>query len=105
MSVGTISGIGNGLCMPLMTIVLGDVINSFGETRNNKEVADAVSKVIKSSVTKTRSLVISVNATSIEYSHFSGFTRICVNWQVNFQLFGKQKKMKKTIIRFSGSPK
>ncbi|KAK9934153.1 hypothetical protein M0R45_021307 [Rubus argutus] len=45
MSVGTISGIGNGLCMPLMTIVMGDVINSFGETRNHKEVADAVSKV------------------------------------------------------------
>ncbi|XP_061991012.1 ABC transporter B family member 11-like isoform X2 [Rosa rugosa] len=45
MSVGTISAIGNGLCMPLMTIVMGDVIDSFGETRNIKEVSNAVSKV------------------------------------------------------------
>ncbi|XP_061991014.1 ABC transporter B family member 11-like isoform X2 [Rosa rugosa] len=45
MSTGTISAVGNGLCMPLMTILMGDMINSFGETRNNKEVANAVSKV------------------------------------------------------------
>ncbi|XP_040373738.1 ABC transporter B family member 11-like isoform X1 [Rosa chinensis] len=45
MSVGTISAIGNGLCMPLMTIVTGDVIDSFGEIRNIKEVSNAVSKV------------------------------------------------------------
>ncbi|KAK9934149.1 hypothetical protein M0R45_021303 [Rubus argutus] len=45
MSVGTISAIGNGLCMPLMTIIMGDVINSFGESGNNKQVVDAVSKV------------------------------------------------------------
>ena len=45
MSVGTIGAIGNGLCMPLMTIIMGDVINSFGESGNNKQVVDAVSKV------------------------------------------------------------
>ncbi|XP_021821988.1 ABC transporter B family member 11-like [Prunus avium] len=45
MSVGTISAIGNGFCMPLMTIIFGDVINSFGESGNNKDVVDAVSKV------------------------------------------------------------
>ncbi|PRQ39670.1 putative xenobiotic-transporting ATPase [Rosa chinensis] len=45
MSTGTISAVGNGLCMPLMTILMGDMINSFGETRKNKEVANAVSKV------------------------------------------------------------
>ena len=43
MSVGTISAIGNGLCTPLMTIILGEVINSFGGTG---EVGDAVPKVI-----------------------------------------------------------
>ncbi|KAL6186143.1 hypothetical protein ACLB2K_042264 [Fragaria x ananassa] len=32
MSVGTISAIGNGLCMPLMTVIMGEVINSFGDT-------------------------------------------------------------------------
>lgn len=61
MSTGTISAVGNGLCTPLMTVVMGDMINSFGETRNNKEVANAVSKVMTSTtVTKTYS-VISVN--------------------------------------------
>ncbi|ONI27768.1 hypothetical protein PRUPE_1G104100 [Prunus persica] len=45
MSVGTISAIGNGVCMPLMTIIFGDVINSFGGSGNNKDVVDAVSKV------------------------------------------------------------
>ncbi|BFG14778.1 hypothetical protein CerSpe_010520 [Prunus speciosa] len=45
MSVGTISAIGNGVCMPLMTIIFGDVVNSFGRTENNKEVVDAVTKV------------------------------------------------------------
>ncbi|XP_050117930.1 ABC transporter B family member 11-like isoform X5 [Malus sylvestris] len=45
MSVGTISAIGNGLCTPLMTVIFGEVINSFGRTGNTKEVVDAVSKV------------------------------------------------------------
>ncbi|KAB2625083.1 hypothetical protein D8674_016743 [Pyrus ussuriensis x Pyrus communis] len=45
MSVGTISAIGNGICMPLMTIILGDVINSFGGAGNTKGVVDAVSEV------------------------------------------------------------
>ncbi|KAM5568503.1 hypothetical protein ABKV19_016190 [Rosa sericea] len=45
MFVGTISAIGNGLCMPLLILVMGDMITSFGETGNNKRVADAVSKV------------------------------------------------------------
>ncbi|ONI27775.1 hypothetical protein PRUPE_1G104400 [Prunus persica] len=45
MSVGTISAIGNGTSLPLMTIIFGDVINSFGQSGNNKDVVDAVSKV------------------------------------------------------------
>ncbi|KAM2541701.1 hypothetical protein TB2_021235 [Malus domestica] len=45
MSVGVISAIGNGLCMPLMTVIMGDIINSFGGTENTKDVVDAVSKV------------------------------------------------------------
>ena len=45
MSVGTISAIGNGICMPFMTIILGDVINSFGGAGNTKGVVDAVSEV------------------------------------------------------------
>ncbi|XP_061991036.1 ABC transporter B family member 4-like isoform X1 [Rosa rugosa] len=45
MSVGTIGAIGNGVCMPLMTIIMGDVINSFGESGNSNKVVDTVSKV------------------------------------------------------------
>ncbi|KAM5568512.1 hypothetical protein ABKV19_016195 [Rosa sericea] len=45
MSVGTISAIGNGMCLPLMTVIMGDVINSFGESGNSNKVVDTVSKV------------------------------------------------------------
>ncbi|KAF7146264.1 hypothetical protein RHSIM_Rhsim04G0106300 [Rhododendron simsii] len=47
MIVGTIGAVGNGISMPLMTVLLGDVINSFGQTQNNKEVVQEVSKVGK----------------------------------------------------------
>ena len=45
MSVGTISAIGNGICMSLMTVIMGEVINSFGETTNIDKVVGIVSKV------------------------------------------------------------
>ncbi|XP_050374961.1 ABC transporter B family member 11-like [Argentina anserina] len=45
MIVGTISAIGNGLCMPMLAIIFGDLIDSFTETGTNKRVANAVSKV------------------------------------------------------------
>ncbi|XP_047333744.1 ABC transporter B family member 4-like [Impatiens glandulifera] len=46
MSVGTISAIGNGLCLPFMTILFGDLVDSFGQNQtNNKDVLRIVSKV------------------------------------------------------------
>ncbi|XP_068335797.1 ABC transporter B family member 21-like [Pyrus communis] len=45
MLVGTIGAIGNGLGMPLMTILLGEMINSFGSNQNNTDIVSAVSKV------------------------------------------------------------
>ncbi|PRQ39610.1 putative xenobiotic-transporting ATPase [Rosa chinensis] len=45
MSVGMIGAIGNGLCLPLMTVIMGEVINSFGETTNTKNVVSLVSQV------------------------------------------------------------
>ncbi|KAG5552503.1 hypothetical protein RHGRI_010552 [Rhododendron griersonianum] len=45
MIVGTIGAVGNGICMPLMTVLMGDLINSFGQTQNNKDVVQEVSKV------------------------------------------------------------
>lgn len=45
MIAGTIGAIGNGACMPLMTILFGDLIDSFGENQNNDDVVRVVSKV------------------------------------------------------------
>ncbi|KAI3759990.1 hypothetical protein L1987_50378 [Smallanthus sonchifolius] len=45
MIAGTIGAIGNGVCMPLMTILFGDLLNSFGENQNNDDVVRVVSKV------------------------------------------------------------
>lgn len=45
MITGTIGAAGNGICMPLMAILFGDLIDSFGQNQNNKDVVDIVSKV------------------------------------------------------------
>ncbi|XP_039001206.1 ABC transporter B family member 4-like isoform X2 [Hibiscus syriacus] len=45
MIVGTIGAVGNGLCMPLMTILFGDLINAFGQNQSDDRVVDVVSKV------------------------------------------------------------
>ncbi|GJS38632.1 ABC transporter B family member 21-like protein [Tanacetum coccineum] len=44
MIAGTIGAIGNGLCMPLLAIVFGEVVDSLGENQNNKDVVHLVSK-------------------------------------------------------------
>ncbi|XP_057966003.1 ABC transporter B family member 11-like [Malania oleifera] len=45
MTAGTIGAVGNGLCLPLMTILFGQLIDSFGENQHNKDVVRVVSKV------------------------------------------------------------
>ncbi|XP_022770731.1 ABC transporter B family member 4-like isoform X2 [Durio zibethinus] len=45
MVIGTIGAIGNGLCMPLMTILFGDLIDAFGQNQSNDRVVNVVSKV------------------------------------------------------------
>ncbi|XP_019418665.1 PREDICTED: ABC transporter B family member 11-like [Lupinus angustifolius] len=46
MVVGTIGAMGNGIAMPIMTILLGQVINTFGSNQtNNANVVDDVSKI------------------------------------------------------------
>ncbi|KAI7750747.1 hypothetical protein M8C21_013049, partial [Ambrosia artemisiifolia] len=46
MIIGTVSAIGNGICLPLMTVLLGDLINSFGHNQNNtNNVVHVVSKM------------------------------------------------------------
>ncbi|CAN1353020.1 ABC transporter B family member 4 [Linum perenne] len=43
MVIGSIGSIGNGLAMPLMTVIMGQTINSFG--MNQRDVAHAISMV------------------------------------------------------------
>ncbi|KAM0053902.1 putative ABC transporter type 1, transmembrane domain superfamily [Helianthus debilis subsp. tardiflorus] len=46
MITGTVSAIANGICLPLMSLLLGEVINAFGHNQNNiHRVVNAVSKV------------------------------------------------------------
>ncbi|KAL0539171.1 hypothetical protein IC582_023352 [Cucumis melo] len=45
MFVGSIGGIGNGVGMPLMTVLFGQLINSFGSNQGTHNVVSAVSKV------------------------------------------------------------
>ena len=45
MILGTIGAVGNGASLPIMSILFGDLVNSFGQNQNNKQVVDLVTKV------------------------------------------------------------
>ncbi|KAL8142669.1 hypothetical protein V2J09_015701 [Rumex salicifolius] len=45
MIIGSIGAFGNGVCMPLMTIIFGQLINAFGQNQNTKHVVHVVSAV------------------------------------------------------------
>ncbi|KAF9592483.1 hypothetical protein IFM89_015054 [Coptis chinensis] len=45
MVIGTIAAVANGASMPVMTILLGDLINAFGQNANNTDTLRVVSKV------------------------------------------------------------
>ncbi|KAF9669198.1 hypothetical protein SADUNF_Sadunf14G0082900 [Salix dunnii] len=45
MIIGSIGAVGNGVCYPLMSILLGDVINTFGQNQHDKNVVHLVSEV------------------------------------------------------------
>ncbi|KAJ6400886.1 hypothetical protein OIU84_016333 [Salix udensis] len=45
MILGTIGAVGNGASFPIMSILFGDLINSFGQNQNGKEVVHLISKV------------------------------------------------------------
>ncbi|XP_050239583.1 ABC transporter B family member 11-like [Quercus robur] len=44
MFVGTIGAVGNGFSIPLMTMVFGDILDSFGRTVNTKDIVHVVSE-------------------------------------------------------------
>ncbi|KAI3440973.1 uncharacterized protein J3R85_003014 [Psidium guajava] len=45
MLVGTIGAVGNGLGLPLMTVLFGQLIDSFGTNQNNRNLVHLISKV------------------------------------------------------------
>ncbi|PON43231.1 ABC transporter [Parasponia andersonii] len=45
MIAGSIGAVGNGLGMPLMTVIFGQIVNSFGNNQTNQDVVSVVSKV------------------------------------------------------------
>lgn len=46
MICGSIGAVGNGVSIPLMTLLFGDLIDSFGQNQNNKDIVDVISKVM-----------------------------------------------------------
>lgn len=45
MVIGTIMGVGSGVCLPLMTLIFGQLADSFGQNMGAKDFAEEVSKV------------------------------------------------------------
>lgn len=45
MFLGTFTAIGNGISAPLMTLIFGELVDTFGETQDTRKVVHAVSKV------------------------------------------------------------
>lgn len=56
MIVGIIGAIGNGLGLPLMTILFGELINVLGSNQHNKDVVRVVSKVKICSTSSTQDI-------------------------------------------------
>lgn len=52
MIIGSFGAMGNGLALPLMTVLFGEMINSFGSNQNNNSVVDVVSKVITTNINR-----------------------------------------------------
>lgn len=45
MIIGTIGAIGNGVSLPVMTLLFGNIVNSFGDNPEHGEMLAAVAKV------------------------------------------------------------
>lgn len=46
MVIGLITAVGSGLCLPLMTLIFGELANAFGQNVETKRVAEEVAKVL-----------------------------------------------------------
>ncbi|KAJ0650999.1 putative ABC transporter type 1, transmembrane domain superfamily [Helianthus annuus] len=67
MMIGSVSAMGNGLSMPLMNLLLGDLINSFGQTQSNtNHIVDVVSKVCVLYIGIFMKLKLRISCTNID---------------------------------------
>lgn len=46
MVIGAITAVGSGLCLPLMTLIFGELADSFGHNVETRRVAQEVAKVL-----------------------------------------------------------
>lgn len=75
MFVGTVGAIGNGISMPLMTLIFGNMINAFGGSSSTKEVVDEVSKVINHHSYLLLLIIICFNTSLFEKAYGNNLMR------------------------------
>lgn len=99
MIVGTISAIGNGVSQPLMTLIFGQLVNSFGGA-NQSNVVHVVSKVILSVPAR---FPRAVEWPSFFFCFFLGFLDFCCRRiSCPMQRFASKFNMIPTEIRRGG---
>ncbi|KAF8008240.1 hypothetical protein BT93_K2037 [Corymbia citriodora subsp. variegata] len=74
MLVGTIGAVGNGLGLPLMTVLFGQLIDSFGINQNNRDLVHLVSKV------------------SLKFIYLAMFTGVTAFLQVTFWMITGERQ-------------
>lgn len=45
MLIGAVTAVGSGLCLPLVSLLFGELANSFGQNVETRSIVDQVSKV------------------------------------------------------------
>lgn len=74
MIIGSIGAVGNGLCLPLMTVLFGELVDSFGQNQT-KGVVEVVSKV-KPTLPPCLGLISSTPTPTL--THFVFFLPFCL---------------------------
>lgn len=76
MTVGTIGAIGNGMGLPLMTLLMGQMINTFGSNQSSTNIVDQVSKVKAGLIIKFISISIALRICSRNFDFLSEVTEL-----------------------------
>ncbi|KAI5673623.1 hypothetical protein M9H77_13987 [Catharanthus roseus] len=65
MTLGTITAVGSGICAPIFALLLGEMINTFGETLSREHIVTEVSKV------SLKYVFLAVGSAVASFSHVS----------------------------------